>query len=187
MDRRNQISKTALYNTYMQLLAEKPADEIRISELCQRAGVSKSTFYNNYKNMPGFIRDVEKRFVKKIINTVPRQQYTFKNPTLFTTELTVTFRNFRREIYTLFGLEGTVRMLYLMEVAIKDEIFNLYPQARNNVKLNMLPTYCIMGAANVTLLHPRIPTDLVVGTLKEVTDTIGPLLNRAYAEGSADK
>ena len=185
MDKRNENSRKALYTAYMQLLQDNPAAKPKIADLCTAAGVSKSTFYNNYTNLAAFVQDAEKRFVKIIVNSIPRQSYTFETPQLFTIELTLAFLKNRMDIRLLFGHDGIVRMLYLMEKAVKDEIFALYPKHRNNHRMNIMLTYCIMGAANANILNPDVPFETLISTIKEITDTLQPVISRTYSEYKA--
>ena len=182
MDKRNESSRKAIYSAYMQFLRENPRGRIKVDSLCAAAGVSKSTFYNNYKNMAEMKEDAERRLVRTVVNSVPKQSYTFSHPKLFTTEVTLAFSRHRSDIGVLFGADGLVRMLYLMEKAVKDEIFGLYPQYRNNRKLNIILTYCIMGAANANILNMQAPFDELVETIGEITEKLQPVMEKAVNE-----
>ncbi len=182
MDKRNENSRKAICDAYMRFLRENPQGKIKIDALCAAAGVSKATFYNNYKNMADMLQDVEWRFVKTVVNSVPRQSYTFEKPQLFTTELTLAFYRYLDDIKLIFGSDGMVRMLYLLEKEIKAEIFGLYPQYKYDARMNIILTYCIMGAANANILNPQAPFDQLVETIKDITMAIGPLMNQKPEE-----
>jgi AcrR family transcriptional regulator len=44
-------TKNKLSNALLTLLKEKPIKEIKISELCELAGISRATFYNNFNSV----------------------------------------------------------------------------------------------------------------------------------------
>jgi len=49
-DARITQSKSLLLDAFLLFLEHKSFDEISISELCRKAGISRQTFYSNYKN-----------------------------------------------------------------------------------------------------------------------------------------
>ena len=61
MDRRvvrAQRSKAALKEAFLELFQTKEPEEITVVELCQKAGVNRSTFYAHYDYMDRLIREV---------------------------------------------------------------------------------------------------------------------------------
>lgn len=57
-------SKALLQQAFLLLLKHKTFDEISIAELCKKAGVSRQTFYSNYKNK----EDVLLEYLDDILN-----------------------------------------------------------------------------------------------------------------------
>jgi len=49
-DSRLRYTKTCLYDSCLELLAEKPISEITVIEICEQAGVSRKTFYKYYSD-----------------------------------------------------------------------------------------------------------------------------------------
>jgi AcrR family transcriptional regulator len=54
--------KECMFTAFMQLLREKPLDEITITEITSRAGVSRMTFYRSFSSKEEIVRDY---FAKK--------------------------------------------------------------------------------------------------------------------------
>ena len=54
-DLRVRRTKKALFDAFMQLLCEKPFDEITINELCDVAGIRRATFYKHYSDKFDFL------------------------------------------------------------------------------------------------------------------------------------
>ncbi len=53
----NQITKECLFEALLILMKKKPFDKITISELVERAGVSRTTFYRNYDSIEQIITE----------------------------------------------------------------------------------------------------------------------------------
>lgn len=51
-------TKRQILLCYLEMIREKPMDEIKISELCKKANVSVGTYYYYYKNKENIIRDI---------------------------------------------------------------------------------------------------------------------------------
>ena len=49
-DSRLRYTKDCLYDSFLQFLAEKPVNDITVIEVCERAGVSRKTFYKYYSD-----------------------------------------------------------------------------------------------------------------------------------------
>ncbi len=63
VDRRVVRTRDILGDSLVELILEKPFDEITVQEILDRAGVSRSTFYTHYRNKDDlFLSDVEDFF-----------------------------------------------------------------------------------------------------------------------------
>ena len=49
-DSRLRYTKESLYASFLEFLAEKPVSDITVIEICERAGVSRKTFYKYYSD-----------------------------------------------------------------------------------------------------------------------------------------
>lgn len=49
-DSRLRYTKESLYKSFLQFLAEKPVNDITVIEVCERAGISRKTFYKYYSD-----------------------------------------------------------------------------------------------------------------------------------------
>ncbi len=72
-DLRVRRTKKALYDAFLDLLSEKPFDEITINELCDKAGIRRATFYKHYSDKfdfltayTGVLRDNFDRYMVKL-------------------------------------------------------------------------------------------------------------------------
>lgn len=67
-DLRVRRTKKALADAFMQLLSQKPLDDITINELCDTAGIRRATFYKHYADkfdfLSSYIGELRDRFDK---------------------------------------------------------------------------------------------------------------------------
>ena len=62
----NRITKESLEISLLQLLEQKELTKITISELVERAGVSRAAFYRNYDSKEEILQEIFQRTVQKI-------------------------------------------------------------------------------------------------------------------------
>lgn len=67
MDKRILRTRIAIYNAVFELATEKQLNKITVIELCERAGINKSTFYLHYKSMGDCIQQCFDYFTNKIM------------------------------------------------------------------------------------------------------------------------
>ena len=61
-NQRVRITKMLLKNALTKLLYEKKIEKVTVSELCEAAGVNRSTFYKHYGSQFDVLDDIEKDF-----------------------------------------------------------------------------------------------------------------------------
>lgn len=55
-DRRVRRTRTALTETFLELVVERPYDDIAVGDIIERAGVGRSTFYQHFANKEDLLR-----------------------------------------------------------------------------------------------------------------------------------
>lgn len=63
-------TRNLLYSTLLQLLEEKPFEEIRVSDICDRALINRSTFYSHYADkyelFSSYVNDLKKELTTEL-------------------------------------------------------------------------------------------------------------------------
>ena len=63
-------TKNILYNTLLEVLKEKPFEEIKVSDICNRALVNRSTFYAHYSDkyelFSSYISDLKESLISEL-------------------------------------------------------------------------------------------------------------------------
>lgn len=73
LDARTRYTKMMIRNSFISLLEEKPFHEIKMKEVCERAGINRSTFYKYYSDIFDWKEQIEKECLeraKEIINQI---------------------------------------------------------------------------------------------------------------------
>lgn len=55
--RTKQFSKACFYNALEELCGEYPYEEVQISQICQKAGFNRSTFYRSYRTKEDILKE----------------------------------------------------------------------------------------------------------------------------------
>lgn len=65
-DARVRKTKEKLHTAFVELLQEQPFSEITPGEICDRAGINRSTFYRNYRNTTQLKEEIEQRILDSV-------------------------------------------------------------------------------------------------------------------------
>jgi len=68
VDKRIVKTRTAIFNAVFDLSTEKEIDKITVVELCDRAGINKSTFYLHYKSIDDCFQQCFDYFAGRILD-----------------------------------------------------------------------------------------------------------------------
>lgn len=71
----NQITKECLFEALLILMKKKPFDKITVSELVERAGVSRTTFYRNYSSIEQIITEPLVVIIETLRASVTEEKY----------------------------------------------------------------------------------------------------------------
>ena len=66
----NKIVCESLQEALLILMSQKNFTNISITELCNKAGVSRMAFYNNYKSKDELLKKIIERYTYNLINTI---------------------------------------------------------------------------------------------------------------------
>ena len=90
-DRRTRLTKSLIRRAFTDLLAEKPLQRITVREVCQRAGVNRSTIYAHYTDLYDLLTRIEEEmledFQQALAPLLDPQLEEFPTPLQITTEI----------------------------------------------------------------------------------------------------
>ncbi|GAF63367.1 transcriptional regulator [Bacillus sp. TS-2] len=94
LDKRVQRSKAALKQTFLQILQQKPFEQITVSEVAREANYNRGTFYANFESMEQLLDEVLKDTLNEMIKQIKTPYMTSKK---------VNMRSLQVEDITLFS------------------------------------------------------------------------------------
>lgn len=65
-DRRIMMTRKLLRDAFLKLLQEKPVHAISVKELCDAAGINRTTFYNHYGSPYDLLDELSESFLSSI-------------------------------------------------------------------------------------------------------------------------
>lgn len=66
----NRLTKECLHTALLQLMSEKAFDDITITELVRRSGVSRTAFYRNYASKEMILTEISNRFIQQLTHSL---------------------------------------------------------------------------------------------------------------------
>ena len=114
-------------------------------ELCQRAEIHKSTFYDHYADVYALSDALETQVVESVLQGLTHPEYLFEQPELFTRELFAAYRSQGALIHLLFSGSRSGNLVAKIERAVKELAFARYPACREDPVVNIALSYAIYG------------------------------------------
>ena len=69
-DLRIRKTKATLYKTYLDLITKKDYDQIKISDICKKANINRSTFYDHFKDKEELASSLLMNTKKELLNEI---------------------------------------------------------------------------------------------------------------------
>lgn len=146
MDLRKQKSRQKIINSFIELRARKPLERLTVVELCARAGINKSTFYVHYKDVYDLSEQLEKELTDSIVDSIGRPERVFEDTDVFTRELFHAYNAKRNLIKIIFSGSRSNALPRLVEQSIKELVFRMRPEYREDARKNIELSYRIYGS-----------------------------------------
>lgn len=176
MDIRTVKTQKAIKDAFMKLRSEKALEKISVKELCREAQINKSTFYSHYDDIYALSDALEKETVAYILNSISQNEdYSAENPETFAREICMACISHLSLTELLFSGQDNNRLAYRLEEGVKERIYLKYPEYREDVKKNILLSFCIQGAHRAYLNNRLADTDTLVQTIETIIKTLQPL------------
>lgn len=75
MNQKIALTRDLLYRTLDTLWQERPDSSITVKDLCNKAGINRSTFYVYYDSMESFLKDAEEEKIHQLIDILEKYPY----------------------------------------------------------------------------------------------------------------
>ena len=145
MDIRVQKTKGNIYDAFMEIRSKKELEKITVKELCEAAKINKSTFYVYYKDIYDLSDKIENEIVTSVIKNLGSIEDIIADSTNFAMMLCRAYSAQQSVISTVFSGIRMEQLPRKIEASIKSAFFEVYPQYKEDMNINMKLTYCIYG------------------------------------------
>ena len=130
-DRRVRKSKEALKNSLIELMREKPVNNITVKELVTRADLNRSTFYNYYSDIPDMLSKLEDELYNEFLYTleahIPKKEKVVdvsKGGHKFIEDMCSVIKNNYEFCKCIFSKNGDLNFLFKLEEMIENNLKN---------------------------------------------------------------
>lgn len=176
MDLRIERTRRSIINAFIELRAKKPLEKITVKELSEIALINKATFYSHYNDIYDLSEQLEKDAVDMVLKDIPHPDSLITNPKQGTAELSFALMSQSKLFDTLFSDSRASILASRLEQGLKDKIYTLYPEYKNNLEWDILLTVLIQGCFHAFVSHSN-DTDI-----NKLIDIIGNINERMLAK-----
>lgn len=146
MDLRQKKTKRNIKNAFLELRMRKPLERITVRELTEQAEISKATFYLHYKDIYELSNCMEDEVIRDLLKNISDPRSILNNPKKFMLEFVNLFYSQKSIIDILFSGTQASILPQNLEREIKNYVFKLEPNLKENAKFNIWLTYQIQGS-----------------------------------------
>lgn len=107
-DARVRYTRMMIEQSFLELLKQKPVSRVTVTELCEKAGINRATFYKHYLDVPDLLEQIEAELFRQIrlaFQTRPTEMKAF-----LVEMLQYTYRE-RDRFYALGGENGDPELM----------------------------------------------------------------------------
>jgi AcrR family transcriptional regulator len=133
MDLRVQKTLESICDEFLSLRKKSPLSKVKVSELCQKARINKTTFYRHYTDVFDLSDKLENEALAELMNDLGELEYSITEPSRFIEaqlraiqhhqDISILFRE-RAEICAE-KLEASIRKRYLLEASTLEDDMKL--------------------------------------------------------------
>lgn len=165
MDIRIEKTKRSIKNAFIELRSRKSLERITVKEVCEKAEINKSTFYSHYQDIYDLSDKLETEVVESIIGSLNHPENLLKNPEEFTKELYLGYAAKNALICILFSRQPQRHPCAEAGKTLKELIFSVCPEYREDPKENVKLTYNIYGGYYAYFENREYGDELVISTI----------------------
>lgn len=146
MDLREKKTLRNIKNAFLELRKEKFLERIKVKEICEKAEISKATFYLHYSDIYDLSETLQKEVIISILDSIPNPEKIYSNYVEFTKKLLEAFYQQEENISVLFSGSQLSVLPTAIEKEIKTFVYSLLPQKKEDPYFNILLSYHIQGS-----------------------------------------
>lgn len=154
-DLRTRRTLRALREAFLALRKERALERITVRELCERAEVSKATFYLHYHSIVDLSCELQDDLVRRVIDELEAPDSLLADPRRFASEIFSAFIAHAGEVDTLFSQGQEHVLLESVERELRARVLDEHPSLADDLRFNVLLTYQVHGSHAAYMCHAR--------------------------------
>ena len=152
-NRRVRYTKMMLRQSLLELLEQRPIEKITVADLCARADLNRTTFYNYYDSPRALLDQIEQELFEKIRETTDRSIDSLAQTGLteLLTEILTAARENMDLCRVLFGVHGDPGYIKALMMMVQEEMVDLWKEGSDvgEDTLRQLYLFAVGGAADL--------------------------------------
>ena len=152
-NRRVKYTKMVLRQSLLELLEEQPIEKITVADLCARADLNRTTFYNYYDSPRALLTQIEQELFEKIRETTAKNMDSLAQSGLteLLTEILTAAQDNMDLCRVLFGIHGDPGYIKALMVMVQEDMVALWKSASDadEETLRQLYLFAVGGAADL--------------------------------------
>lgn len=172
MDLRTERTKRSIVNAYIELRGKKPIEKITVKELAELAFINKATFCTHYHDIYDLAEQLEEEVIDSVLKGIPHPDHIIKNPKRAVEELINALLSKKSLTNIIFS--GSREAIYAkkLEQRLKEHIFELYPEYRENLVWDITLTMIIQGGFSAFMSYSDKDIAKVTGTIGDINQCL---------------
>ncbi len=187
MDLRQQRTKRSIINAFLAMRSERPIEKITVRELSERAEIHKATFYLHYHDIYELSEQLEEEVIGDILNGLSDPTSLLSDPERFNEELYCLLMAHESLLAILFSGSRAGLLATRLEKRLKEYIFSLHPDYREDLEKNVVLTYLIHGAYHAYIQYRDKDPKSILLMINTMASAVLRMYTRPAAQPPAEE
>ena len=172
MDLRIQKTRRNIFNAFIELREKYPLERITVKELCERAQISKQTFYLHYHDMYDLSEQIEASMITEMLADLPYPEDILIHTGEVTKQLFQKAIEQGKNFRIAFSGSRVSALTEGLEISLKNALYEKCPNYRTDLRANILITILVQGCYHAYEQYSTIDQDRVVTIISKIADEI---------------
>ena len=179
MDLRKKKTLRAIRDAFYTLRETKNVEQISVTELTQKAEISKATFYLHYHDIFDLSEKLKQEVIRDIFARLDDPMEILSNSVSFMEKLVEALEAEKDNVLPLFSGTQAAALPISLEASLKEYIFAHAPHLRQDARVNVFLTYHIQGGYYAYMENvDRLGYSQVIEIIEEIQNTLDMMKTR---------
>ena len=176
MDLRVEKTRRSIINGFLELRARKPLEKIRVRELCEKAQINKSTFYDHYRDVYDLAEQLEDEAIRSYLD-IAHPGYVLADVAGFVRRLFASRLACERLLDILFSGNRSGLLVEKLAAGLTEMVLEKYPDQRENPVFRTVLTYRIYGGYYAFQENRKYGEEMVIELIGRMAQSQSALKN----------